>query len=149
MTCWIWYLCDMPVHIKPIQKRLNFSGHSTIVPDQARTVCMRLQTRFLASWPFNLLALINPGEEISKRNLVNMLLDLKGTNLFTHRNKWTWRNTISLWLHFITSTLSDYNLQSTILVSRPAILTRLVYSLWLGENGVSELQATGLFFISG
>jgi hypothetical protein len=33
---------------------------------------------------FNLLGLINPGEEIPKRNLVNRLLDLiKGTNLFT------------------------------------------------------------------
>jgi hypothetical protein len=33
---------------------------------------------------FNLLGLVNPGEEIPKRNLVNRLLELiKGTNLFT------------------------------------------------------------------
>jgi dethiobiotin synthetase len=33
---------------------------------------------------FNLLGLINPGEEIPKKNLVNRLFDLiKGTNLFT------------------------------------------------------------------
>jgi hypothetical protein len=33
---------------------------------------------------FNLLGLINPGEEIPKRNLMNRLLDLiKGTYVFT------------------------------------------------------------------
>jgi 5-methylcytosine-specific restriction endonuclease McrA len=38
----------------------------------------------LARWWFNLLGLINPGEKIPRRNLVNRLLDLiKGTNLFT------------------------------------------------------------------
>jgi hypothetical protein len=38
----------------------------------------------LARWRFNLLGLINPREEIPKRNLENRLLDLiKGTNLFT------------------------------------------------------------------
>jgi hypothetical protein len=38
----------------------------------------------LARWPFNLLGLINPGEEIPNSNLVKRLLDLiKGTNLFT------------------------------------------------------------------
>jgi hypothetical protein len=40
----------------------------------------------LAHRRFNLLGLINPGEEIPKRNLVNRLLDLiKGTNLFTQK----------------------------------------------------------------
>jgi hypothetical protein len=38
----------------------------------------------LARRQFNLLGLINPGEEIPKKNLVNRLLRLiKGTNVFT------------------------------------------------------------------
>jgi hypothetical protein len=38
----------------------------------------------LACWQFNLLGLINPGEEIPKKNPVNRLLDLiMGTHFFT------------------------------------------------------------------
>jgi hypothetical protein len=41
------------------------------------------ECKALACRRFNLLGLINLGEGIPKRNLVNRLLDLKGTNLFT------------------------------------------------------------------
>jgi RNA polymerase subunit RPABC4/transcription elongation factor Spt4 len=47
-------------------------------------VCRVCECEVLARWWFNLLGLINPGEEIPKRNLMNRLLDLvKGTYVFT------------------------------------------------------------------
>jgi hypothetical protein len=43
------------------------------------------ECEILARQRLNLLGIINPGEEIPMKNLMNRLLDLiKGTNLFTH-----------------------------------------------------------------
>jgi hypothetical protein len=54
-----------------------------VISEEETTFHVVLECEVLARRPFNLLGLINPGEEIPKRNLVNRLLDLiKGTNLF-------------------------------------------------------------------
>jgi hypothetical protein len=51
--------------------------------EEETTFHIVFECEVLARRLFNLLGLINPGEEIPKRNLVNRLLDLiKGTNLF-------------------------------------------------------------------
>jgi hypothetical protein len=52
--------------------------------EEETTFHIVFECEVLASRRFNLLGLINPVEEIPKRNLVNRLLALiKGTNLFT------------------------------------------------------------------
>jgi hypothetical protein len=53
--------------------------------EEETTFHIVFECEVLARWRFSLLGLINPGEEIPRKNLVNRLLDLiKGTNLFTH-----------------------------------------------------------------
>jgi hypothetical protein len=53
--------------------------------EEEETTChIVFECEALACRRFNLLGLINPGEEIPKKNLVNRLLVvIKGTNLFT------------------------------------------------------------------
>jgi hypothetical protein len=52
--------------------------------EEETTFHIVFECEVLAHRWFNLLGLINPGEEIPNSNLVNRLLDLiKGTNLFT------------------------------------------------------------------
>jgi hypothetical protein len=54
------------------------------IPEDKSELHIVFECEVLARWRFNLLGLLNPGEEIPKRNLENRLLDLiKGTNLFT------------------------------------------------------------------
>jgi hypothetical protein len=53
--------------------------------EEETTFHIVFEREVLARRRFNLLGLINPGDGMPKRNLVNRLLDLmiKGTNLFT------------------------------------------------------------------
>jgi hypothetical protein len=54
------------------------------IKEEETTFHIVFECEVLACQQFNLLGLINPGEEIPRRNLVNRLLDLiEGTNLFT------------------------------------------------------------------
>jgi hypothetical protein len=56
--------------------------------EEETTFHIVFECEVLAHRRFNLLGLINPGEEIPKRNLVNRLLDLiKGTYLHTGINE--------------------------------------------------------------
>jgi hypothetical protein len=80
-------------------------------------LCNCIRMRSPGSSAVYLLGLVNPGEEISRRNLVNRLTWLR-EQTSSHRNKWTWNNTPSLWLQCWgcrrpTSTSLNYNLQSS------------------------------------